>query len=88
MHNFLPTYLMEDNKLPYNDFDKKDQDSKRMIVIVVISILLGVNGLLLWQFFDKKNHLDEVSLELKTTISEKESLQADRKSTRLNSSHT
>ena len=36
------------------DSGQPDQDSKKVIVIIVISILLGVNGLLLWQFFDKK----------------------------------
>ena len=60
-----------------NDFDKKEQDSKKVIVIVVISILLGVNGLLLWQFFDKKTHLEEVSMTLESTLSEKESLAAE-----------
>jgi chromosome segregation ATPase len=42
---------------------------------MVISVLLGVNGLLLWQFFEKKAHLDEVSAQLTTTISEKDSLE-------------
>lgn len=57
--------------------DKKEQDSKKVIVIIVISILLGVNGLLLWQFFDKKTHLEQVSRELDTTMAEKESLSAE-----------
>ncbi len=68
---------MEENEMSADSFDKKEQDSKKVIVIVVISILLGVNGLLLWQFFDKKNHLDEVNLTLENTISEKESLSAE-----------
>lgn len=55
----------------------KEQDSKKVIVIIVISILLGVNGLLLWQFFDKKTHLEQVSRELDTTAAEKESLSAE-----------
>jgi chromosome segregation ATPase len=38
---------------------------------------LGVNGLLLWQFFDKKTHLEEVSMTLESTLSEKESLSAE-----------
>ena len=42
------------------DYGRRDQDSKKVIVIIVISILLGVNGLLLWQFFDKKTHLEQV----------------------------
>jgi predicted nuclease with TOPRIM domain len=57
--------------------EQKDQDSKKVIVIIVISILLGVNGLLLWQFFDKKTHLEQVSKELDTTTAEKESLSAE-----------
>ncbi len=57
--------------------DHKDQDSKKVIVIIVISILLGVNGLLLWQFFDKKTHLEQVKKELNTTMAEKESLSAE-----------
>jgi len=67
---------MDDNTTQ-NEFDKKEQDSKKVIVIVVISILLGVNGLLLWQFFDKKTHLEEVSMTLESTLSEKESLTAE-----------
>lgn len=70
---------MEDNKLPFSDFDRKEQHSKRMIVLVVISVLLGVNGLLLWQFFEKKEHLDEVSLELTNTLSAKDSLESELK---------
>src|SRR5688572_22085292 len=68
---------MDENAMQPNDFDKKEQDSKKVIVIVVISILLGVNGLLLWQFFDKKTHLEEVSMTLESTLSEKESLSAE-----------
>ncbi|MFN9595514.1 MAG: hypothetical protein ACK560_01860 [Bacteroidota bacterium] len=68
---------MEDNKLPYNDFERKEQHSKRMIVLVVISVLLGVNGLLLWQFFEKKAHLEEVSTELTNTLSAKDSLETE-----------
>jgi len=68
---------MEENEMQSDNFDKKEQDSKKVIVIVVISILLGVNGLLLWQFFDKKTHLDEVNMTLQNTISEKESLSAE-----------
>ncbi len=70
---------MDENTMQQNDFDKKEQDSKKVIVIVVISILLGVNGLLLWQFFDKKTQLDEVSITLESTLSEKESLSAELK---------
>jgi hypothetical protein len=68
---------MEDNKLPFSDFEKKEQHSKRMIVLVVISVLLGVNGLLLWQFFEKKEHLDEVRIELSNTLTAKDSLESE-----------
>jgi len=60
-----------------NTVQEKDQDSKKVIVIIVISILLGVNALLLWQFFDKKTHLEQVSRELDTTMAEKESISAE-----------
>jgi len=60
-----------------NPAQEKDQDSKKVIVIIVITILLGVNALLLWQFFDKKTHLEQVSRELDTTMAEKESLSAE-----------
>src|SRR5688572_27682938 len=68
---------MDENAMQPNDFDKKEQDSKKVIIIIVISILLGVNGLLLWQFFDKKTHLEQVSRELDTNMAEKESLSAE-----------
>lgn len=68
---------MDESAKRSGDFERKEQDSKKVIVIVVISILLGVNGLLLWQFFDKKSHLEEVNQALETTISEKESLSAE-----------
>ncbi|HNQ13394.1 MAG TPA: hypothetical protein PKH65_06440 [Bacteroidia bacterium] len=64
---------MEDQK---HDFEK-EQDSKKAIVIVVITILLAVNGLLLWQFFDKKSHLEEVTRTLEATASEKDALSAE-----------
>jgi FtsZ-binding cell division protein ZapB len=60
-----------------NPEQEKDQDSKKVIVLIVITILLGVNALLLWQFFDKKTHLEQVSRELDTTMAEKESLSAE-----------
>jgi len=60
-----------------NPEQEKNQDSKKVIVVIVITILLGVNALLLWQFFDKKTHLEQVSRELDTTMAEKESLAAE-----------
>ena len=41
-----------------NKTDYQEQGPKKGIVIIVITILLGTNGLLLWQFFEKKNSLD------------------------------
>lgn len=67
---------------PYADslnYDNKEQDSKKVIVIVVISILLGVNGLLLWQFFDKKTHLEEVNKTLDSTIAERDAISTELK---------
>lgn len=58
-------------------FDHKEQDSKKVIVIVVISILLGVNGLLLWQFFDKKTHLEEVNKTLDSTTAERDAISSE-----------
>lgn len=60
-----------------NTEKEKDQESRKLLVIIIISILLGVNGLLLWQFFDKKTNLEQVSRELDTTMAEKESLSAE-----------
>src|ERR1041385_8415744 len=61
------------------NFDNKEQDSKKVIVIVVISILLGVNALLLWQFFDKKTHLEEVNKTLDSTIAERDAISSELK---------
>ena len=44
-------------------------------MIIVITILLGTNGLLLWQFFDKKNSLDLANQTIVTTTAEKDALQ-------------
>lgn len=75
-HKFLNPLLIHTN---YNmsTTETETHDSKKVIVIIVISILLGVNGLLLWQFFDKKTHLEQVSRTLNTTVAEKESLSAE-----------
>lgn len=61
------------------NFDNKEQDSKKVIIVVVISILLAVNGLLLWQFFDKKTHLEEVNKTLDSTIAERDAISAELK---------
>ena len=57
--------------------ENKESQSKKTIVIVIISILLGVNGLLLWQFFNKKTDLQQTSVALKNTTAEKETLNAE-----------
>ncbi len=59
------------------ELDKREQNSRKVLVFVIISILLGVNGLLLWQFFDKKSHLEEVSRTLETTSAERDALSAE-----------
>ncbi|HNP99655.1 MAG TPA: hypothetical protein PKK99_11405 [Bacteroidia bacterium] len=61
----------QENKTEY-----QEQGPRKGIVIIVITILLGTNGLLLWQFFDKKNTLDTTNQALVTTMAERESLQA------------
>jgi cell division protein FtsB len=62
-----------------NDSTKSDiqeQGPKKGIVIIVIAILLGTNGLLLWQFFEKKSNLDDAQQKIVTTTAEKEAVQA------------
>ena len=62
--------LNEVNKSEY-----QEQGPRKGIVIIVITILLGTNGLLLWQFFDKKNRLDVANQQVMTTTAEKDALQ-------------
>jgi len=57
--------------------ENKESNSKKTIVIIIISLLLGVNGLLLWQFFNKKTDLQQTTVELKNTTAEKETLNAE-----------
>lgn len=54
-----------------------EQGSKRTMLIVVIIALLLVNALLLWQFFDKKQSLDETQITLDESLSEKDALQKE-----------
>src|SRR3954467_8068597 len=61
---------LQDNKTDY-----QEQGPRKGIVIIVITILLGTNGLLLWQFFDKKNSLDLANQTIVTTTAEKDALQ-------------
>lgn len=61
---------LQDSKTEY-----QEQGPKKGIVIIVITILLGTNGLLLWQFFDKKNSLDLANQTIVTTTAEKDALQ-------------
>jgi hypothetical protein len=56
--------------------DIQEQGPKKGIVIIVIAILLGTNGLLLWQFFEKKSNLDDAQQKIVTTTAEKEAVQA------------
>jgi hypothetical protein len=58
-----------------NKTDYQEQGPKKGIVIIVITILLGTNGLLLWQFFDKKNSLDLANQTIIATTAEKDALQ-------------
>ena len=61
---------LQDNKADY-----QEQGPKKGIVMIVITILLGTNGLLLWQFIDKKSSLDQANQTIVTTTAEKDALQ-------------
>ena len=54
-----------------------EQDSKRTVVLIIIIILLGANMLLIWQYFEKKKHLEEVTKTLAITTSDKDQLAAE-----------
>ncbi len=56
--------------------DIQEQGPKKGIVIIVITILLGTNGLLLWQFFEKKSSLEIANQTIIATTNEKDALQA------------
>lgn len=58
-----------------NKTDYQEQGPKKGIVIIVITILLGTNGLLLWQFFDKKSRLDDANKTIYSTTAERDALQ-------------
>lgn len=62
--------------------DYQEQGPKKGIVIIVIVILLGTNGLLLWQFFEKKNRLDDANRTIYSTTAERDALQAQLKQVR------
>ncbi len=57
--------------------DTQEQGPRKSIVIIVISILLGTNGLLLWQFFEKKASLDAANQTVITTTAEKDQIQME-----------
>ncbi len=59
-----------------NKPDLQEQGPKKGIVIIVITILLGTNGLLLWQFFEKKSNLDLANQTIITTNAEKDALES------------
>lgn len=65
---------MESNVYPE---DKTRSTSKRTVFIVIILILFATNVLLIWQYFDKKQHLAEVSKSLETTLMDKDQLTAE-----------
>lgn len=58
-----------------NNSDAHEHGPKKGVVIIVITILLGTNGLLLWQFFEKKGSLDIANQTIITTSAEKDALQ-------------
>jgi len=61
----------------YSQTDKREQNSRKALIFIIISILIFFNGLLLWQFFDKKSHLEEVSKTLESTTAERDALSAE-----------
>ncbi len=61
----------------YSQADKREQNSRKVLIFIIISILIFFNGLLLWQFFDKKSHLEEVSKSLESTTAERDALSAE-----------
>jgi len=68
---------MEESVNEQTKADNREQNSRRALVFIVITILLGVNGLLLYQFFDKKSHLEEVTRTLDNTSAERDALSAE-----------
>ncbi|MBK8846267.1 MAG: hypothetical protein IPO27_06720 [Bacteroidetes bacterium] len=64
-----------------DDFDDQEYESrgnpKRTAFIIILTILLACNGLLLWQFFDKKKDLEIVQQNLDETIGQKDQLGAE-----------
>ncbi len=67
-----------DNKIKENsENEKKEKGSTKAMVTLVIIVLLGVNALLLWQFFSKKSALDSTQQTLENVSEEKESLQSE-----------
>lgn len=59
----------------FNKTDYQEQGPKKGIVIIVITILIGTNGLLLWQFFEKKHGLDDANKTIYSTAAERDALQ-------------
>ncbi|MBL7927103.1 MAG: hypothetical protein JNK61_09360 [Bacteroidia bacterium] len=51
--------------------------SKRTVFIVIILILFATNLLLIWQYFQKKESLDQVSKSLQVTLMDKDQLTAE-----------
>jgi flagellar basal body-associated protein FliL len=62
---------------PQNLTVKKEKGSAKTLVIIVIIVLLGVNALLLWQFFDKKSNLDSTQKALVLATDERDDLQTE-----------
>ena len=57
--------------------ETQEQGPRKSIVIIVITILLGTNGLLLWQFFEKKASLDAANQMVTSTTAEKDQIQME-----------
>lgn len=61
-----------------NNAEMQTKDtSKRTVFIVIILILFATNLLLIWQYFEKKSNLAVVSESLKTSLMDKDQLNAE-----------
>lgn len=68
---------MENQNVMYAETDKREETSRKALVLVIISVLIGFNGFLLWQFFDKKAQVEEVTKTLESTTAERDALSAE-----------
>jgi hypothetical protein len=61
----------------FSQFQKPEKDRKKGLVTFIILGLLALNIFLLWQFFSKKNTLEDTQMSLEETANERNSLQTE-----------